>query len=186
MARFEELQMKIAESAKNYLEIYNMQVLIEQFTLDRESKFFISLPNIEPPFPLSAIVSFIYDAFQTGMTLYEDSATEDAADIDTSIELEFLIKLPVMEGYPDIEALLEEISEMFPDTEPILITKEIFPGDELIKEYEISYAYNIEPEDIVDNELLNEMFEELRGILGLIYKRTVNYIDTAWYKEEEE
>jgi len=39
MTRFEEVQMKIAESAKNYLEIFNMQVFIEQFTLDRESRF---------------------------------------------------------------------------------------------------------------------------------------------------
>ncbi len=40
MARFEEVQMAIAESAKNYLDIYNMQVLIEQFTLDRRRQVF--------------------------------------------------------------------------------------------------------------------------------------------------
>src|SRR3974390_2153282 len=100
MTRFEEVQMKIAESAKNYLEILNMQVFIEQFTLDRESRFSLELPNMEPPYSLMAVVSFTYDAFQTGMTLYDDDAEENSMDADTSLELEFEINLPIMEDYP--------------------------------------------------------------------------------------
>lgn len=185
MARFEETQMAIAESAKRYLDIYNMQVFIEQFTLDREGKFFLTLPNTEPPFPVTATASFTYDAFQTGMSLYEEDADEGNQDVDTSIELEININLPIMNNYPDIEALLEEISEEYPDTEPILTSKEVFPSDESSKEYEISYTYDISSEDVTDSEMFNEIFEELRGILGLIFKRTENYIDTSWYGSEE-
>jgi hypothetical protein len=185
MARFEEVQMRIAESAKNHLDIYNMQVFIEQFTLDRESRFSLSLPEMEPPFPVSAAVSFTYDAFQTGMTIYEEETGENNSDVDTSLELEFLIKLPIMEEYPDIEALLEEISEEYPDTEPVLIAKEILPNDEPTKEYEISYIYDIESEDVMDSELFDEIFAELKGILELVYKRTKDYIDLSWYRREE-
>ena len=39
MTRFEEVQMKLAESSKNFLEVYNIQVFIEQFSLTRESRF---------------------------------------------------------------------------------------------------------------------------------------------------
>lgn len=186
MARFEEVQMTIAESAKNYLEIYNMQVFIEQFTLDREGRFSLTLPNMEQPFPVSATVSFIYDAFQTGMTLYEDNIQDESSpDVDTSIELEFTVKCPIMKGYPDIEALVEEISEEYPDTEPILTIREIIDGDEPFKEYEIHYSYDISPEDATDSELFDEIFEELKEIMELIYERTESYIDQSWYRGEE-
>ncbi|MCL5063077.1 MAG: hypothetical protein M1443_07715 [Nitrospirae bacterium] len=186
MARFEEVQMTIAESAKNYLDIYNMQVLIEQFTLDREGRFSLTLPNMEQPFPVSATLSFIYDAFQTGMTLYEDNTLdENNADVDTSIELEFTVKFPIMKDYPDIESLVEEISEEYPDTEPILTIREIIGGDEPFKEYEMHYSYDIEAEDATDSELFDEIFEELKGIMELIYARTENYIDQSWYRGDE-
>ncbi len=185
MARFEEVQMTIAESAKNHLDIYNMQVLIEQFTLDREGRFSLTLPNMEQPFPVSATVSFVYDAFQTGMTLYEEITTDEDSDVDTSVELEFTIKLPIMKGYPDIEALIDEINEEYPDTEPILMIREIIGSDEPFKEYEIHYSYDIEPEDATDNELFDEIFQELKEIMELIYERTENYIDQSWYSGEE-
>ena len=187
MPRFEEVQMRLAESAKNYLELYNMQVFIEQFTLDRESKFSLTLPGIEAPFPVSATVGFTYDAFQTGMTLYEDSTLkEPSTDVDTSIELEFTIRLPIMKGSPDIDKLIEEIDTEFPDTEPVLAVKEIFSGEEPFKEYELSYNYSLEDEDIMDNELIYEVFEELKGILDLVYKRTIDFIDQSWYREEDD
>lgn len=185
MARFEEVQMTIAESAKNYLDIYNMQVLIEQFTLDRESRFSLTLPNIEYPFPVSATVSFVYDAFQTGMTLYEENITDEDSDVDTSIELEFTVRLPIMKDYPDIEALIEEIRMEYPDTEPLLTIREIIGSDESFKEYEIHYSYDIEPEDATDSELFDEIFQELKDIMELIYERTENYIDQSWYNGEE-
>jgi hypothetical protein len=185
MTRFEEVQMRIAESAKNYLEIFNMQVFIEQFTLDRESRFSLTLPDMEPPFFISAVVSFTYDAFQTGMTLYEEETDENDMDIDTSLELEFTIKLPLMEGDPAIDELLEEIKEEYPDTEPVLTAKEVLMSDESSKEYEISYIYNIEAEDVMDSELLDQIFNELKDIMQLIYNRTKDYIDLSWYREEE-
>ena len=186
MTRFEEVQMKIAESAKNYLEIFNMQVFIEQFTLDRESRFSLALPNMEIPYALTATVSFTYDAFQTGMTLYEDDTTEESSmDADTPLELEFLIKLPIMEDYPNIEALLAEVEEEYPDTQPVLFAKEIIPSEQSSREYEISYIYDIEATDLGDDELFDQLFEELRGILELILKRTQDYIDHSWYSTEE-
>ncbi len=184
MKRFEEIQMKIAESAKKYLEIFNMQVFIEQFTLERENRFFLTLPGFELPYPLTATVSFIYDAFQTGMALFEDTSTEEeSTDMDTSIELEVTVKFPILEGYPDIEALLEEVEETYPDTEAIMVIKEILPGNGASKEYEISYSYDLEGDDLADSELYDEIFEELRGILDLVYKRIKDYIDLSWYRE---
>jgi hypothetical protein len=185
MTRFEELQMKIAESAKNYLEIFNMQVFIEQFTLDRESRFSLTLPHMDPPYALTAIVSFTYDAFQTGMTLYEEDTEESSMEADTSLEIEFLIKLPILEDYPNIEALLAEVEEEYPDTQPVLFAKEIIPSEGSSREYEISYVYDIEANDLGDDELFNQIFEELRGILELIRKRTQDYIDHSWYSAEE-
>lgn len=176
--------MKIAESAKNYLEILNMQVFIEQFTLDRESRFSLELPDMEPPYSLMAVVSFTYDAFQTGMTLYDDTE-EGSADADNSLELEFTIKLPIMEDYPNIEALLAEVEEEYPDTQPVLLAKEIIPSEQTSKEYEISYVYDIEANDLGDDELFDQIFEELRGILELIRRRTREYIDHSWYTAEE-
>ncbi|MCL0050171.1 DNA polymerase V family protein [Thermodesulfovibrionales bacterium] len=197
--RFEEVQMKIAESAKNYLEICNMQVFIEQFRLERESRFSLTLPDMKPPFPISATVSFTYDVFQTGMTMIdreredsdendlEDSDENDSedsdendSDVDASVELDFSIRLPVMEDCPDIEAILEEISEEYPDTEPILISKEIFPAKGPSKDYKISYTYDISLEDVIGGDIFDEVFEELKGILELIHKRTKNYIDSSW------
>lgn len=185
MARFEEIQMTLAESAKKYLEIYNMQVFIEQFTLDRENKFSLTLPKMGQPFPISATVSFFYDAFQTGVTLYEEDISDgDDNDVDTSIELEFTVRLPIMEGYPDIEALLDEIEEEYPDAEPYLSIRETYGGEKPFKEHEIIYNYDIGAEDVIDKELFDEIFEELRGILELVYRRTKDYTDLSWYGEE--
>jgi hypothetical protein len=186
MARFEEMQMTIAESVKNYLDIANMQVFIEQFTLDRESKFLVTLPNMQPPYPVSATISFVYDAFQTGITLYEEPFEESSSDVDTSIDLEFSLKLPIMKNFENIGSLMEEIVEDFPDTEPILIVREIIGGaEETFKEYEIHYSYIIDISDALNNDLFDETFEELRDIMELIYRRTKNYIDYTWYGGEE-
>ncbi len=182
MVRFEALQMAIAESAKNFLDIYNMQTFIEQFTLDRESRIYLTLPEKEPPFLVSATVSFIYDALQTGMTVYEN---EDSHN-ENSITLDFVIRLPVMEDYPDIEELLEEISEEFPETEPVLSTRETFPSLMHSREYEIFYSYDIEVENVINTILLDEIFSELRGVMDLIYERTKNYIDSSWYRGEDD
>ena len=187
MARFEEVQMKIAESAKNHLEIFNMQVFLEQFTLDRECRFSLTLPNIEPPFLISATASFTYDAFQTGMTINdEESLDSEESDVDNSIELEFTVRLPIMAATPDMDALLEEIGEEYPDTDPLLITKEVLPDDGPwpSKDYEISYSYQIDSQDLDDSELYDEIFEELAGILELTYRRTKDYIDVSWYNGE--
>lgn len=183
MVRFEEVQMMIAESAKDFLDIVNMQVFIEQFSLDREGKIFLVLPGMEPPFHVSATVSFMYDALQTGMALYEDEY-KDSPEMSESVELDFAIKLPIMEGYPEVEELLEEISEEYPDTEPILSVKEIFPSIMPTKEYEILYSYDIDTEKGIDRDLLDEIFSELRGILDLVHRRTKNYINTSWYRRD--
>ncbi|NTU41574.1 MAG: hypothetical protein HGA78_00670 [Nitrospirales bacterium] len=183
MARFEEVQMRIAESAKSHLDIYNMEVFIEQFTLDRESKLYLTLNGMEPPLPVSAVVSFTYDAFQTGMTLLDHEEEDAEESVDTSIELSITINLPLLETYPDIEDLVEEISEEFPDVEPVLISREEYPREENAKEYEITYSYDIDPEDMLDTDLFDEIFEELKGIMELVYKRTKDY--NNWHGMEE-
>lgn len=49
MIRFEELQMRIMDAAKNYLDVYEMSTLIEQYSLNKESRLSMTLPEIKPP-----------------------------------------------------------------------------------------------------------------------------------------
>ena len=185
MARFEEVQMLLAESAKEHLELFNMQVFIEQFTLDRESRLSLSLYELDPPFPVSATVSFTYDAFQTGATLYDDAPDhEHSTDVDTSVEIEFSVHLPIMVGSPDIQALADELKEAYPDVDPVLIKKDIVSQEGVIREYELGYSYTIEAVDILDKELVSEIFEELKGVLDTVNRRTKKYIDKSWYRSE--
>lgn len=182
MLRFEELQMNIVEAAKNFFDIINMQVFLEQFSLDRESKIFLALPHLEPVF-LSATASFIYDAHETSMSLFDDEDINNP--LDTSINLNLNIKLPQLEDFPNMEEIIEEISEAYPDTEPMLIAKETFPAIRTSKEYEIFYNYDIDITDELDNTILEEIFEELREVMDLIYQRIRNYIDNPWERSEE-
>ena len=187
MTRFEEVQMKIAESAKSFLEVYNIQVFIEQFSLTRESRFSLTLPGMEEPYPVSAVVSLTYDVFQTSMSMYDDlKPEEDNISSENTLELDVIVRLPIMEGYPDIEGLLREIERQYPETEPVLLVKEFFGAGEPSKEYELSYAYDLESEDITDSEMLDGVFEELRGIMDLIYEKTKYNIDQSWYSEEDD
>ena len=187
MTRFEEVQMKLAESSKNFLEVYNIQVFIEQFSLTRESRFSLTLPGMEDPYPVSATVSFTYDVFQTGMSMYDDIKPEDDSVIaENTIELDILVRLPMMEGYPDIEGLLREIESQYPDSEPVLVVKEFYGAGQPTKEYELSYGYDVEPEDVPEGDILDGVFEELRGIMELIYEKTKYNIDQSWYRGEDD
>jgi hypothetical protein len=187
MTRFEEVQMKLAESSKNFLEVYNIQVFIEQFSLTRESRFSLTLPEMEDPYPVSATVSFTYDVFQTGMSMYDDMKPEDESVIaENTLELDILVRLPMMEGYPDIEGLLREIEEQYPESEPVLVVKEFYGAGQPTKEYELSYGYDVESEDVPEGEVFDGVFEELRGIMELIYEKTKYNIDQSWYRGEDD
>jgi len=187
MTRFEEVQMKLAESSKNYLEVYNIQVFIEQFSLTRESRFSLTLPEMEEPYPVSATVAFTYDVFQTGMSMYDDIKLEEEGVLaDNTLELDIVVKLPIMEGYPDIEGLLREIEKQYPESEPVLVVKELFGADAPSKEYEISYGYDIEVGDSLQVEVLDGVFEELRGMMELIYEKTKYNIDQSWYRSDDD
>jgi len=187
MTRFEEAQMKIAESSKNFLDVYNIQVFIEQFSLSRESRFSVTIPGMEDPYPVSASVSFFYDVFQTGMSMCEDLKQDDEAALtDNMLELDILVRLPMIEGYPDIEGLLREIETLYPDSEPVLIVKDLIGAGESSKEYEISYGYDLDVMESLQTDLLDGIFEELRNILDLVYQKTRYHIDESWYKGEDD
>jgi hypothetical protein len=187
MTRFEEVQMKLAESSKNFLEVYNIQVFIEQFSLTRESRFSLTLPAMEDPYPVSATVSFTYDVFQTGMSMYDDMKPDDDSVIaENTLELDIVVRLPMMEGYPDIEGLLREIEVQYPESEPVLVVKEFYGAGQPTKEYELSYGYDVEAEDVPKGEVLDGVFEELRGIMELIYEKTKYNIDQSWYQGEDD
>jgi hypothetical protein len=187
MTRFEEVQMKVAESAKNFLEVYNIQVFIEQFSLTRESRFSLTLPEMQEPYPVSSTVSFTYDVFQTGMSMYDDIKLEEEGVLaDNTLELDIVVRLPIMEGYPDIEGLLREIETRYPESEPVLIVKELFGADAPSKEYEISYGYDIEVGDSLQVEVLDGVFEELKGVMELIYEKTKYNIDQSWYRGDDD
>lgn len=185
MTRFEEVQMRIAESARNFVEIYNMQVFIEQFTLDRESRFFVTLPEMEQPYPISAVISFTYDTFLTSLSMSKPEDDEPPVE-DSSVTIDFVIKLPMMSGYPDIDKLFAEIEREYPDSEPSLVMRETIGGEEVTKEYEINYSYDVNDEDLTDIGLYEEIFEELRDILELLHNRTKFYIDNSWYEGDDD
>jgi hypothetical protein len=185
MTRFEEVQMRIAESARNFVDIFNMQVYIEQFSLDRESRFFVTLPDMEQPYPLTAIISFTYDTFQTSLSMSKQEDDEPQLE-EASVTIDFVIKLPAMSGYPDIEKLFSEIEREYPDTDASLIIHETISRDKTSREYEISYAYDVADEDLTDIALYEELFEELRDIMELIFNRIKFYIDNSWYEEDDD
>ena len=142
---------------------------------------------MEDPYPVSATVSFTYDVFQTGMSMYDDIKPEDDSVIaENTIELDILVRLPMMEGYPDIEGLLREIESQYPDSEPVLVVKEFYGAGQPTKEYELSYGYDVEPEDVPEGDILDGVFEELRGIMELIYEKTKYNIDQSWYRGEDD
>jgi len=187
MTRFEEVQMKLAESAKNFLEVYNIQVFIEQFSLSRESRFSLTVPGMEEPYPVFATVAFTYDVFQTGMSMYDDMKPEEENLLaENTLELDILIRLPVMEGYPDLEGLLRDIERQYPESEPVLVVKEFYGAGLPAKEYEVSYGYDVESDDIPEGDVLDGVFEELRGIMELIYEKTKYNIDQSWYRGEDD
>jgi hypothetical protein len=125
--------------------------------------------------------------FQTGMSMCDEmKQEEEAALTDNTLELDILVRLPMMEGYPDIEGLLREIEKLYPESEPVLIIKELFGAGDPSKEYEISYGYDVEVGIALQTDVLDGIFEELRNILELVYERTRYHIDQSWYKGEDD
>ncbi|GAB5047333.1 hypothetical protein [Thermodesulfovibrio sp. TK110] len=189
MIRFEELQMRIMDAAKNYLDVYEMSTYIEQYSLNKESKLLMTLPEIKPPYPISATVSFSYNAHQTSSSfLYdEDEVEEDSESFENMVEIDVIINLPFLEGYNHISELFEEIVNEYPDVDLVLVKKE-FIGKDLMhgEEYEIAYSYPASIEELKDLQFYEEMFFELSNILRTIYERTRFYIDMSWYSAEDE
>lgn len=187
MARFEELQMMLVESASRYLDLYSMQVFTEQFTLDRESKIFLTLPDMQPPYLITACVSYTFDAFQTGHSfLWDEKEDEEEMEsvVDTTIDLEFKINVPVLSNYSIMETLYEKVITRIQDTDVEMILKEFTSINGSFKEYEMTYYYDINYFEGLDIEVFNDMFKELRDTMQLIYNETDEYIDMSWYDRE--
>lgn len=184
--RFEELQMRMMEAAKNYLELYEMATLIEQYTLNKESRLSMTLSELKPPYPISATVSFSYDAQQTSYSLFSEF-DEDEEIFEDAIELDVTINLPFLEGYNNINELFEEIANQYPELDPVLVKKEFFRKDLLNgEEYEIVYSYIIGNEELNDNSFYEEFFFDLSNILKTIYNKNKFFIETSWYREQED
>lgn len=184
MTRFEELQMKLTESAKKYLDLQNMEVFIEQFTLEKESRLFFTFAGREYSHLYRSMTSFTYDVSQTEMSLYEELFEADP-EYHTTTDLTFNINFPPLTGQPDIEGLVRELEEEYPDIEPILIIKKTFSPLKTVQEYEVSYTYEIDIEGELDMEFVEEIFKEHKEILNFIYDRTVDYLDLKWYGEDD-
>jgi len=183
--RFEELQMRIADSAKNYLEVYDMATFIEQYSLNKECKISMTLPDLRTPYPLNATVSFSYDAQQTSLSLIFDEESEE--DFDEAVEVDVVINLPFLEKYNNVTEIFEEIVRDYPDLDPVLIKKEIIKRDVINgEEYEIVYSYVVGVEELSDSTFYDDIFFELSSILRSIYERTKFYIDMSWYREQED
>lgn len=186
MIRFEELQMRMMEAAKNYLELYEMATLIEQYTLNKESRLSMTLSELKPPYPISATVSFSYDAQQTSYSLFSEF-DEDEEIFEDAIELDVTINLPFLEGYNNINELFEEIANQYPELDPVLVKKEFFRKDLLNgEEYEIVYSYIVGNEELNDNSFYEEFFFDLSNILKTIYNKNKFFIETSWYREQED
>lgn len=186
MIRFEELQMKIAEAAKKFLEFQNMQVFIEQFSLERESRLSFSLAGRDFSHLYQSAAAFTYDVSQTEMSFYEEDLFEADPEYHTTTELTFNIDFPSLSGYPDIDGLVKELEEEYPDIEPILIIKKIFSPLKVLHEYELTYTYEIDIEGHLDIDFIDEIFKEHRDILNFIYDKTFDYLDLSWYRENDE
>ncbi|MCX8028154.1 MAG: hypothetical protein N3A62_09945 [Thermodesulfovibrionales bacterium] len=186
MARFEELQMMLVESATRHLDLYSMQVFTEQFTLDRESKIFLTLQDMESPYLITAMVSYTFDAFQTGHSLYWDENEDDEDElepaVDTTVDLEFKINIPVLTNYSIMESLYEKVLSRLEDTDVEMVCKEFTTINGSFKEYELTYYYDIDYVGGLDAEMFDDIFKELKDTMEFIYKETDDYIDMSWYE----
>lgn len=185
MTRFEELQMKLTESARKYLDFQNMGVFIEQFTLDKESRLFFAFTGRDYAHLYRSNTSFTFDVSQTEMSLYEEELFEADPEYHSTTDLIFNIFFPLLKGYPDIDGLIRDIEEEYPDIEPILIIKKTFSPLKTIEEYELSYTYEIDIEGELDINFISEIIKEHKDILNFIYERTVDYLDLKWYREDD-
>jgi hypothetical protein len=180
--------MKIMDAVKNYLDVFDMATSIEQYSLNKESRLFMTLPELKPPYPLSATVTFSYDAQQTSYSLMSsDEEDNEDEELENMIEVDVAISLPYLEGYNKIHELFEEIANNYPELDPMLIKKEFFKRDMINgEEYEIVYSYFIGGEELKDNQIYEDMFIELTNILRSIYNKTKFLIEMSWDREHEE
>jgi len=186
--RFEELQMRLMDAAKNYFDVYEMSTLVEQYSLNKESRLSMTLPELKPPYPLSATITFSYDAQQTSFSLtFDDEEGDDEEDFTDIVEIDVTIHLPFLEGYNNVSELYEEIVNDNPELDPVLIKKEFFRKDMMNgEEYEIIYSYIIGGEILKDPEFYEELFFDLSNILRGIYEKTRFFIEMSWYREQED
>jgi hypothetical protein len=186
--RFEELQMRLMDAAKNYFDVYEMSTLVEQYSLNKESRLSMTLPELKPPYPLSATITFSYDAQQTSFSLtFDDEEGDDEEDFTDIVEIDVTIHLPFLEGYNNVSELYEEIVNDNPELDPVLIKKEFFRKDIMNgEEYEIIYSYIIGGEELKDPEFYEELFFDLSNILRGIYEKTRFFIEMSWYREQED
>ncbi|MCX8031472.1 MAG: hypothetical protein N3A59_07860 [Thermodesulfovibrionales bacterium] len=186
MIRFEELQMRLAETAKKYLKFQNLQVFIEQFSLERESILTFSLDERDYSHLYQSSASFTFDVSQTEKSLYEENDIfSSEPEYLSNVELTFNIIFPALSKYLNIENLIKELEEEYPDIEPVLITRKVFSSLNMITEHEISYTYELDIGDQIDNELIDDIFKEHKEILNFIYDKTIDYIDFSWQMEDE-
>ena len=186
--RFEELQMRLMDAAKNYFDVYEMSTLVEQYSLNKESRLSMTLPELKPPYPLSATITFSYDAQQTSFSLtFDDEEGDDEEDFTDIVEIDVTIHLPFLEGYNNVSELYEEIVNDNPELDPVLIKKEFFRKDIMNgEEYEIIYSYIIGGEELKDPEFYEELFFDLSNILRGIYEKTRFFIEMSWHREQED
>jgi hypothetical protein len=186
--RFEELQMRLMDAAKNYFDVYEMSTLVEQYSLNKESRLSMTLPELKPPYPLSATITFSYDAQQTSFSLtFDDEEGDDEEDFTDIVEIDVTIHLPFLEGYNNVSEIYEEIVNDNPELDPVLIKKEFFRKDIMNgEEYEIIYSYIIGGEELKDPEFYEELFFDLSNILRGIYEKTRFFIEMSWYREQED
>jgi len=188
--RFEELQMRLMDAAKNYFDVYEMSTLVEQYSLNKESRLSMTLPELKPPYPLSATITFSYDAEQTSFSLSFDDEEFDEDDeelFSDAVEIDVTIHLPFLDGYNNVSELFEEIFNDNADLDPVLIKKEFFRKDMINgEEYEIIYSYVIGSEELKDPEFYEELFFDLNNILRSIYEKTKFFIEISWYRDKED
>lgn len=182
MIRFEELQMRIIEAAKNYLDVYEISTFVEQYSLNKESRLSMTLPELKFPYPITATVSFSYDIQQSTVSLMEDE--EDSED---NIEVTITVDLPFVEEYNEISYIYEEITNKFSDLDIVLVRKEIYRKDmPPQQEYELVYSYIVESDDLRDPSFYEEVFFDLNSLLRMIYEKTKYFIDISWYRQEDD
>ncbi len=176
--KFEEVQEKLLAAARRRLEVYNQRLYVELYTLEREFSFAIVPRDSVPPYQLWADIRFFYDALTSSATIFPDEKifNREGEPIEPAVDLECRIVLPRLRPEFDLPGMYEEIKKKFDIPEMALIVSEHQEETQSHVESSLEYYWEIHGEDLSDDALYAEIFEEMKEILSWIEEKVRDYV----------